>query len=818
MRATPLRKKTARHTNGASSILTFVALALLLSALSVGAQPKMNSLSPNWIQRGATLTTTIGGESLGSVTGLVFVGEAGLSATIVVETSPPPAVTVESSTKAIAVATAPGRDKSKSIKAQITATAEAALGDREVRLLGTSGVSEPLTITVGAVPQIIEEEPNNTVEQAQKVSLPASLAGIIQGTTEVDAFRFSAKKGEQFVLEVMAQRIGSPLDSSLVVLDSNGKELARNEDARGFDSLIEFTAPEDGDYIAQLRDFQYRGGGDYRYQLFVGVMPYVDYVFPFGGQRGKPVDIAVTGRNLQGSEKMTLNIDANSPLGRQEIRLSTPRGLSNPIQFDVQDLPEMAESEPNDGGTNVNALTVPGIVNGRIGAAKDVDRFSFKPATDGKLVVDIEARRYGSPLDSLVAVYAGESLVAQNDDADGTDARMEFDAKKDTEYNVVVRDLTGRGGKEYGYRLSVRPAVAAVPTFAAKYFPDAVRLNRGGRTRIRCEVVRTGFDTPVQVSASDLPDGVSVEPIIIPAGRNEGDMLIFSTADAKIGTTPLKLSAIATIAGKPVTQTVTPIAPQEAAEKAFKRGFLTVLGTAPFTIEALTLATSMDQLKSGNIDVLVNRRPGFNGEVKLSAIGFSLGRAAITKSFDAKEVTVKGDASTGQLKLTARVDSELGTRHVLVRGEATDGGEKSVQFSHPVAVTVAQIPFVLSTSTAKLTLNMLPPGATNFDQVEVKVRADRRNFTDAIPLAWEGVPEGVNLEGTNMPANVSELVVKIAATEKVKPGTNILLSVQGTATFKDRIYRHKPGAIQLTISPPEMVELATNTVTSPKQP
>ena len=74
------------------------------------AQPKITSLSADWIQRGAILTVTIAGEKLGSVTVLLFSGEAGLSATIVVETSPPPSITVESAAKSIAAATtAPGR-------------------------------------------------------------------------------------------------------------------------------------------------------------------------------------------------------------------------------------------------------------------------------------------------------------------------------------------------------------------------------------------------------------------------------------------------------------------------------------------------------------------------------------------------------------------------------------------------------------------------------------------------------------------------------------------------------------------------------------
>src|SRR6185436_15511467 len=234
-----------------------------------------------------------------------------------------------------------------------------------------------------------------------------------------------AKKGDALVFEVLASRNGSQLDSSLAILDAQGKELARDEDARGFDSLVEFTAPEDGEYVAQLRDFQYRGGGNYTYRLFAGVLPYVDSIFPFGGQRGKPVEVSVSGRNLQGTEKMMLNIDPASPLGRQEIRLNTPQGFSNPIAFDVQNISEFIESEPNS-GTNANSITLPVIINGRIGEPKDNYRFKFKVDADQKIVCVVAARGFGSPLDALLSVSANDSVISQNDDADGTDARIEF--------------------------------------------------------------------------------------------------------------------------------------------------------------------------------------------------------------------------------------------------------------------------------------------------------------------------------------------------------------------------------------------------------
>ena len=794
------------------------AISLLSSTLNTFAQPKITSLSPDWIQRGATLDVKFAGEGLNSVTGFVFSGEAGLSASVVAEMAPPPAITVESSSKSIAVATVGEKDRSQSLRARITATANAPLGVREVRAFGPNGISAPLNITVGAVPEIAEVEPNNTIEQAQAIAVPSAVAGVIQGSTEIDSFKFAAKKGDQFVLEVMAQRTGSPLDSSLAILDSKGRELARDEDARGFDSLVQFTAPEDGDYIAQLRDFQYRGGGDYKYRLFVGVLPFVDYIFPLGGQRGKPVEITVMGRNMQGAERVTLDIDAGSPLGRQEIRLNTPRGLSNPIQFDVRDLPEFTEKEPNE-GTNFNTVTVPVVINGRIGGPKDSDRFTFKAAVDGKLMAEVEARRFGSQLDALLAVFAGESLIARNDDAAGSDARIEFDAKKDTEYTVTITDLTGRGEGNMAYRLAVRPpSAAAGASLVAKFFPDAVRVNRNGRTRVRCEIVRAGFDGPVRVAAHDLPDGVSAEPLVIPAGRNDGDLLISATPDAAMGSAPLRLVANATTGGKELLATATAIVPQDAGERAFKQGFVSVLDTAPFTIDALTVGAGMDQLQSTTIEVLVNRQAGFTQDVKLTAIGFSAGRDPITKNLDVKELTVRSDVRTAQLKLTANVNSELGVRTVLVRGECTNNGQSVVQFSQPVAVAVTQIPFVLTAAQTKLGLNAARPGATNFDDVTMMVKVERRGYAGEIPLTLTGVPVGVNVDGTNIAANAADTTLTFFATEQARPTTNAAITIQGVAMFNDRLYRHKTAGIRLAIAPAAVQVAATNAVESPKQP
>jgi hypothetical protein len=203
--------------------------------------------------------------------------------------------------------------------------------------------------------------------------------------------------------------------------------------------------------------------------------------------------------------------------------------------------------------------------------------------------------------------------------------------------------------------------------------------------------------------------------------------------------------------------------------------------------------------------------------VKVTAVGFVGGREAITKSLAVKELTVKGDARTAQLKLTANVDSEIGARQVLLRGEAVSDGQTVVEFSQPVAVGVTQIPFVLSATPAKISLNTPSAGSTNVDEVELKVRVERRGFTGELPLVLTGLPEGVRVEGTNIAANAGELVMKFIATDKTPSITNGSVTIQAAAMFNDRLYRHKTGGIKVVVSPPAAIEVAsTNAVVVPK--
>jgi hypothetical protein len=88
-------------------------------------------------------------------------------------------------------------------------------------------------LALGNEPEIVEQEPNDTIAQAQTVSLPVTINGHIDGGSkrggnpDEEYFRFHAGKGEKLSIDVAAARLGSALDSVIEVLDAQGNPIPR---------------------------------------------------------------------------------------------------------------------------------------------------------------------------------------------------------------------------------------------------------------------------------------------------------------------------------------------------------------------------------------------------------------------------------------------------------------------------------------------------------------------------------------------------------------------------------------------------------------
>lgn len=130
------------------------------------------------------------------------------------------------------------------------------------------GASEPVLLCFPTAPVLNEQEPNNTLVTARKITVPCEIAGQLFPNGDRDWFSFEAKKGDVFWIEVISHRLGLPTDPFVLVqrVTTNGAadvlELNDSEANIGGpefntthrDPSGKFEVKEDGTYLVQVRD------------------------------------------------------------------------------------------------------------------------------------------------------------------------------------------------------------------------------------------------------------------------------------------------------------------------------------------------------------------------------------------------------------------------------------------------------------------------------------------------------------------------------------------------------------------------------------
>jgi hypothetical protein len=135
-----------------------------------------------------------------------------------------------------------------------------------------------LPFALDTQPEVTEVEPNDSSSCAQKIALPCIINGRVNRPGDQDVFRFEGNAGDEIVAEVEARRLDSPLDSVLKLSDSNGNQLAWNDDyedkgsglnTHHADSYLRARLPATADYSLQIADTQHKGAADYVYRVRV---------------------------------------------------------------------------------------------------------------------------------------------------------------------------------------------------------------------------------------------------------------------------------------------------------------------------------------------------------------------------------------------------------------------------------------------------------------------------------------------------------------------------------------------------------------------
>ncbi len=140
----------------------------------------------------------------------------------------------------------------------------------DVRLFGGDGAIYRLHLLSSGGDPKPSPTPDMTAESPAVVTLPFTAAGTIQKPGKLSRVRLQAKQAGWIAAEVRAESIGSPLDAWLRVDDKDGKQLHRNDDARGGrDPYLEWQAAADGEYTIVVGSLTRQAGAGQRFELSV---------------------------------------------------------------------------------------------------------------------------------------------------------------------------------------------------------------------------------------------------------------------------------------------------------------------------------------------------------------------------------------------------------------------------------------------------------------------------------------------------------------------------------------------------------------------
>lgn len=585
------------------------------------------------------------------------------------------------------------------ITARLNIALDARPGVRTLRVVTPLGPSDGGSFDVGLRPETPEQEPNDRLDQAQRITLPATVVGKIDPAEDVDTFRFSAEKGIPLVFDVFASRIGAPLDPVLILEDAAGHELAYNDDFYGPDSFLVYTPQSTGDYCVVLHDVSYHGGPDYVYRMDVGPIPYIASYLPLGGRPGETLTLSLDGWNLGGAATARVTVPANAQPGALTLPLDLAAGVTNDVTLLADDTPWLVAVEPNGGPTRPQAVTVPVSIDGRLAAPTEThiseDGFRFHAEKNHPLNLEIFAERLGSRMDSVLEVRdASGHVVAQNDDAVGKDSRLQFSPPATADYVACVFDRAHGGGPDYTYRLRIAPPR---PDFRLSFYPARIAVGQGGRTALTVTANRIdGFDGQIDLALQGLPSGVSVlGQSRIAAGADTGVIVLSAPSDARPVFGAVTLDGSASLDGKVLARTARPLdVTFEGRRDGMNSGIATdtrpsdlaVAGVAvkpDLVVTCPTAAVSLAPGKSANIAVHVERAAGFAAKAALWVYGLPGGITAADADVPEKQ-------SDGKVTLKMEGSVPPGDYQIVVVAQSViDDSHRSTFASEPIRLTVA---------------------------------------------------------------------------------------------------------------------------------
>lgn len=435
--------------------------------------------------------------------------------------------------------------------------------------------------------QADESEPNDTPAQAVALAAPGVAKGKIEARAsdaDVDLYRFTAKAGEQWILETNAARSGSPLDSKIEVLHGDGRPVERLLLRAVRDSSLEFRGMDSNQRGARLqyweeillrqyiymsgevcKQFQQRRGPDADSQFY-----------PEGGARityfdttarahalGEPCYVVVPyaiGTELpdNGLPVFTLNYenddDGQRKLGKDSrltfvapadgdylVRVSDVRGFGGDA-YHYQLVLRRPQPDFRVKVEGANPTIGAGSGKPFVVKAERIDNFQ------GPITVEITGLPPGFTVTSPLVIepghYEARGVIAAHPQAPQPTEESADAIRITATADVAGKQVTREAGNLGTIKLAEKPKVtvqllpadpnaASAPAEGAELaFPPIaeVTIVPGRETTVRLKVERNDFGARIPIDVENLPHGVIVNDIGLNGvliNENETERVVF---------------------------------------------------------------------------------------------------------------------------------------------------------------------------------------------------------------------------------------------------------------------------------------------------
>lgn len=408
--------------------------------------------------------------------------------------------------------------------AEILLSPEAVSDGISYSLPSPTGVSNSVMVHFAGAPVVAEQEPNDTPDKSQAVTVPCDFVGQFQSLRDVDFLTFEAKAKDVYWLEVFAQRDGSKADPYLtidqVTVDDKGVEtvkrltaqddnttllLPTGFDTRSDDPSFRFVAPADGKYRVSLRDryFESRGDTDLIYRLSIHKEQ------PDFRLVAVPTFVAPP-MNLASTTDVTLRKGDNVSIDVLAYRID---GFAGTIDITAEGLPAGVSCGGASIGPGQNATSL------IFSSSEQAAPWSGLIRIVGKARIDVP----GAAAKEVVREARGGTIVwNQPDPATPAQSRVARNIALAVNQETIPFQVTAGATK--------------------------VDVNQSSQILVPLKLFkRAGFDENVALTFAGQPANVQVENKPIPKGKDQELVRIFVQPNAPTGTFTLYLKSQAQV-------------------------------------------------------------------------------------------------------------------------------------------------------------------------------------------------------------------------------------------------------------------------------